>query len=155
MPTGRGVRDRYISNWMRKLIIALYKKGYSTRQISSFVTLSHGIIYNRVIKGIARDKQTAAMLRQPPNTPKTRRTSHLQARNLVQEINGGIPLPTKIHVHHKDENPFNNDPSNLLKITASNHAKLHKPANPIPRHLRPERKKYMKKYLRKWRAENA
>ena len=38
----------------------------------------------------------------------------------------GRPLTNEDHVHHVDFNKFNNDPSNLVILTAAEHNKLHK-----------------------------
>ena len=47
-----------------------------------------------------------------------------------------------IIIHHKDDNPFNNKPSNLIPITRSQHSKMHidKNANQNNRHLEEARK---------------
>ncbi len=37
----------------------------------------------------------------------------------------GRPIPVGMHVHHEDENPFNNDPSNLVLLTPKEHAARH------------------------------
>lgn len=40
---------------------------------------------------------------------------------IFKELHGYIPE----HVHHKDENPLNNEPENLIGLSASDHARLH------------------------------
>jgi hypothetical protein len=40
---------------------------------------------------------------------------------------------------------------NLQMLEAGEHTRLHNPRNPIPRHLRPERRLYMKTYLKNYR----
>ena len=35
------------------------------------------------------------------------------------------PVPKGRIVHHKDDNPFNNEPSNLILLTRSQHSKMH------------------------------
>lgn len=42
----------------------------------------------------------------------------------VEEMTNG-PLPDGWEVHHEDENPQNNDPSNLKRMTKEDHQKLH------------------------------
>jgi rubredoxin len=38
-------------------------------------------------------------------------------------------LPAGMHVHHRDHDPFNNDPLNLVVLTPSDHQKLHREHN--------------------------
>jgi hypothetical protein len=52
------------------------------------------------------------------------------------------------HVHHKDEDYTNNSQDNLEVLLDSEHYALHHPKNPVPRHLRPERRAYMRAYLK-------
>lgn len=45
----------------------------------------------------------------------------------IASINLGRWLTTDEHVHHLDENRLNNDDSNLILLTNSEHSKLHNP----------------------------
>lgn len=44
---------------------------------------------------------------------------------LVMAQKLGRPLKTSEHVHHIDRNKANNDPANLMLVTASEHAHMH------------------------------
>lgn len=48
-------------------------------------------------------------------------------RDIYADVHGKIP--SRAHIHHIDENPFNNDPMNLLAMTPSEHQKLHRALN--------------------------
>lgn len=41
------------------------------------------------------------------------------------ETHGLTEVPKGFHIHHKDLDPLNNDPSNLEMLTKSEHGKLH------------------------------
>lgn len=49
------------------------------------------------------------------------------------EIDGSLYLRPEFHVHHKDENRLNNDPSNLEVMEAGAHCSYHNKLNPLPR----------------------
>lgn len=44
-------------------------------------------------------------------------------RDIWAAANG--PIPDGWHVHHRDEDPFNNDPGNLVALTPKQHAQEH------------------------------
>lgn len=69
---------------------------------------------------------------------------HLGRKLLLQE-----------HVHHCNGNWQDNRLENLEVLPAKAHLALHRPPNLIPRHLRPERQRYMKAYLRKYRERTS
>lgn len=46
-----------------------------------------------------------------------------------RDANGGAPIPEGFHVHHKDRDPLNNDPSNLVLISAAEHREEHREEN--------------------------
>ncbi len=48
-------------------------------------------------------------------------------RDIYMDIHG--LLTEGMHVHHVDHDPFNNDPSNLVALSASDHQKLHREHN--------------------------
>ena len=54
--------------------------------------------------------------------PDTKQTS--ESRYVFQEING--PINKKIHVHHVDKRPNNNDPTNLTSLPVDAHFRLHR-----------------------------
>lgn len=51
----------------------------------------------------------------------------------IMEQRLGRKLRTNEHVHHSDGDGLNNDPDNLLVMTASEHRRQHNNANPLPR----------------------
>ena len=51
--------------------------------------------------------------------------SRIKARRLFKDKYCIGDLQSKVHVHHKDKNPLNNDLDNLELLTASQHMKLH------------------------------
>ena len=53
------------------------------------------------------------------------RAAWRQARRIMEMILG-FKLPRWLLVHHRDENPFNNDPKNLEITTHRGHYALHK-----------------------------
>jgi len=144
-------RKSTISRLMRRLIEQLYIGGLTTRQISDIVDYGKSTIH-KVVYNISRDYSAAAKLR-PLQPPKAERTSHQHARRIM-EAHVGRKLLSNEHVHHKDENPFNNNIDNLEVKSASEHAKHHNPKNPLLRHMRHNRMKYMKNYLRTYRKVN-
>lgn len=125
-------------------LIKLFNSGLSTRQIAKCVNLSYGYVHKLLRNlGYSRDRTEAVILACPPKS-KHWRSSRAAARKIWVRING--PIPKGYHIHHKDGDFTNNSIENLECISASDHAKLHHPKNPVPRHLRPERKEYMRKY---------
>jgi hypothetical protein len=48
-----------------------------------------------------------------------------RAHRVIMERIIGRPLRADEHVHHKDKNPLNNDPSNLELMTKATHERLH------------------------------
>lgn len=128
----------------------LYQSGLSTRQVSEKTGYSKSYIY-KLCKDIIRDQSTAAILRQPATSLHWRSTRQ-QARKIWTRTNGLIQKG--FHIHHIDGNHTNNVISNLQCISASEHMKHHHagPEYLIPRHLRPTRKAYMKRYLKEYNA---
>jgi len=55
---------------------------------------------------------------------KRRRRSKPNARKIWSE-HFRVKIPKGYHIHHKDKNPFNNDPNNLLCLPLECHIKLH------------------------------
>ena len=72
------------------------------------------------------------------------RSSRAQARRLWEQAYGIIP--PGYHIHHKDQDYTNNNLSNLECLSARDHAYIHHPINPIPRHQRPLRIAWQKMY---------
>ena len=72
----------------------------------------------------ANQKIAAERLKQPALSPKQ---SRVRARNSIQ--NAPCFICGKVgytEVHHIDKNPMNNDPSNLVRLCKSCHAKQHR-----------------------------
>lgn len=97
--------------------------------------------------------------------PESERTLHLHARLLMEKLLG-CKLKRSEDAHHKDGNPFNNDPANLQVLTHKEHMQLHLKKSDLPRHERPARREYMKRWhekhlhydrdhSRRWRAKNS
>jgi hypothetical protein len=128
----------------------LYLDGLSTRQVAKETGYSKSYIY-KLCKDITRDQSKAAILRQPA-TSKHWRSTRQQARKIWTRFIGNIPKGH--HIHHKDGDHTNNSLENLQCISPADHMKYHHagPEYNIPRHLRPARKAYMKKYLKEYNA---
>lgn len=56
-------------------------------------------------------------------------------RSVAQEVTGS-KLGPKDHVHHKDGDKKNNDPENLVVLSASEHARYHAIKSGLGRHSR-------------------
>lgn len=140
--TTRAKPDPYV-------IVVLYLCGLSTRQIGKLLSHPHGMIAHIVkAEGISRTQSAAAMLRQPPKS-KHWRSSRQAARKAYQRYHQ-IKLTSDQHVHHINHNHTDNRIENLTILNASEHTKHHHPKNPIPRWLRPDRREYMKAYLKEY-----
>ena len=46
-------------------------------------------------------------------------------RDVWKDHNPGVDIPSGWHVHHRDKDPFNNDPSNLVLLDPKQHAEAH------------------------------
>jgi hypothetical protein len=125
-------------------IRALYLAGYSSRQIQALLGYSHGYIW-RLCRDIARDRVTAARLRQPATSKHWRTCRSVARRRMERQL--GRKLRRDEHVHHKDGDFTNNAPQNLEVLQARMHLHLHRPPNPVPRHKRPARQQYMQQYF--------
>lgn len=140
-------------------VVKLHDEGMSTRKIATIIGYSSSYVHKMCQKaGRIRSKSEAAILARPPTSTHWR-ALHSQARRIVERAYG-IKLLSSEHVHHKDKNPRNNELSNLEVLDSSSHARLHNPPKYvnemgciIPRHLRPERMKYMKAYLADYRKK--
>lgn len=126
----------------------LYLCGLSTRQVGKVLGCSSTYTW-KVCKDIARTHSESAKLRHPSKLPITERTARLQARKLT-ELELGRKLLRDEHVHHIDGDPFNNIKTNRQVLSSRVHAHVHHPTNPIPRHLRPTRQVYMRRYLKEY-----
>ena len=62
----------------------------------------------------------------------------IHEHRVVAERALGRPLVRGEHVHHIDEDPANNDPANLLVLTAAQHRRLHVHYDRIRREARAE-----------------
>lgn len=132
-------------------IKCLHKIGLSTRQISKRVPLSYARIH-KLLKAVGgvRTRRDALRTRLLSSEPKTSRSARSQSRKAMSK-SLGRPLLRHEEVHHKDENPFNRSLSNLELLSSTDHRHRHRPPNPVPRHLRPERQEYMRKYQLNYR----
>lgn len=132
-------------------IVELYLSGLSTRQISEKLGIGKTTIA-KYCKGL-RSQTEAAVLRQPAKSTHWRTTRQV-ARNLWKRIIG--PIPKGCHIHHKDGNHTNNTLTNLECIDGRLHNSLHSRGLEynIPRHLRSNRKRYMRQYLAEYRKNH-
>ena len=136
----------------KAIVIEMYDIGYSTRQIATHFQCSKSMIALWIKEaGKSRTHSTAAMLRKPPKSTHWRST-RAAARKKYQRTHKVILGPRQ-HIHHIDGDCTNNDLDNLAVVDCVDHAYIHHPRNPVPRHLRPERKIYMKKYLKAYHAQ--
>jgi hypothetical protein len=62
-------------------------------------------------------------IRRPPKKKSARR--HPKKYRSIWERHFGIKIPAGYHIHHKDKDIFNSDPSNLLCLPKDEHIKLH------------------------------
>lgn len=53
----------------------------------------------------------------------------VQAHRVIYEQHHG-PIPEGWHIHHIDEDPLNNDPSNLQALSPRDHSRLHNDRHP-------------------------
>lgn len=135
----------------RDLIRKLYLEGNSSRQVAAIVGYSARYVHE-ICFDITRDRVSAAILRQPQRS-KHWRTCRANARKTMERFLGR-KLTRHEEVHHRDEDYTNGDISNLEVLESTPHRHLHNPPNPVPRWLRPERRAYMKEYLRNYRRSN-
>jgi len=135
-------------------IIDLFINQKSSRQIASELSIGSSYVA-RILKenGLSRTISEANRIRQPPRSKHWR--SSRQAARKTYERHYGVKLARDQHVHHIDHDFTNNDISNLTLMDAREHGLHHSPANPIPRHLRPGRREYMKKYLKEYYKRHA
>lgn len=66
------------------------------------------------------------VIRVPDNTPNSYR-GYMKEHRYVMQQHIGRPLRNNEDIHHIDRDKLNNDISNLIIISSSNHAKLHYP----------------------------
>jgi len=134
----------------KDLIESLYEDGLSTREIAEKLGYSHSYIHI-LCADVIRNRRDAAILASSKlEQSDSWRAYRARARKLMEDF-VGRKLESYEHVHHIDGNYINNDINNLEIKTASDHAKHHHPKNPIARHLREDRKQYMKEYNKKRR----
>lgn len=131
----------------------LYATGLSTRQVAQIMGCSGRAIAD-ICVDILRDRVTTMRLRQPMQPSTHWRTCRAQARKIM-ERKLGRQLETWEDVHHKDEDYTNNADDNLEVLHEVDHAHVHHPTNPVPRHLRPERQAYMKRYFATYRKQTS
>jgi Response regulator containing a CheY-like receiver domain and an HTH DNA-binding domain len=137
----------------RTEVLELYASGLSTRQVASKLGISKSHVH-KICRPITRERRDALLLRlPPPKDTKHWRTCRQRARRVVEK-HLGRKLDQFEYVHHIDEDFTNNDISNLEVLSPLAHSHRHRPPNPIPRHLRPERKAYMREYLKNYRRPN-
>lgn len=106
--------------------IALYQSGASTYQTARAMGVSKTWVC-QLVRGIARDRSTAAQLSHPA-TSIHRRNARKTARRLWERTRGLIPRG--FHIHHKDGDFTNNVIANLEVLSPSDHVQRHRPANP-------------------------
>lgn len=131
---------------------AAYLHGLSTRQVAALFAISASRV-SKICRSIARDRSTAARLRQPMQPSTHWRTCRAQARRIV-ERQLDRKLARHEHVHHHDGNWQNNTVANLIVLDQRTHAHVHRPPNPVPRHKRPARQAYMRQYLAQYQRND-
>jgi hypothetical protein len=125
-------------------VVLLYQEGLSSTQVALRLgfsrTYCHKLLHER---GLCRSRSDAARLRKPAISNHWR-SKRVAARNVWEREIG--PIPSGYHIHHRNKDYTDNSLSNLQCLSAVEHAHIHRPVNPVPRHLRPERKAYNKIY---------
>jgi hypothetical protein len=142
-------------------IRALYQAGLSSIDIGLALGISDWTA-KKYCKDIMRSRSEGLALAHKLRETKyeTKDGAHQHARKLAAKLLGREILPTE-HVHHKDHDPMNNDPSNIEVLDAKVHLALHaiKPDSPWLNellHVPPEKRKdHMKEYWRIWRRRPA
>jgi len=76
-------------------------------------------------KGGRHPDSQGYMLVKVPGHPRTLATGYVHEHVVIAEAKIGRPLEPGEHVHHIDRDRANNDPSNLMVLTNSEHLKLH------------------------------
>lgn len=106
---------------------------------------------SRKVEGVEFDGKWFG--KHPPNPyywHKTSSKTSVSLHKYVWEKHNECKVPEGYLVHHKDHNTENNDPSNLVLETVSNHARYHlldrykDPSNPIHQQAAENRKKRWK-----------
>jgi hypothetical protein len=139
-------------------VIELYMSGLSTREVAKAFGIGKSTVF-QILKaaGLTRDHNQSAIMageKTRIKNPNHKRTCRSRARQVMQAVLGRS-LESWEHVHHKDHDFTNNDPSNLEIVSASDHAKLHHPKIwNIPRHQIPARAEYMKRYQKVYRRRH-
>lgn len=80
--------------------------------------LFEGVVYKRNPDG----KQRSHRVYYQAPRGSGRETLH---RDIWRRANPGKTIPRGWHIHHKDEDPFNNDPSNLVLLSPKQHGEEH------------------------------
>jgi hypothetical protein len=135
----------------RENIRILYGMGNTTRAIAEKLRLSKTYVH-RLLSEMGITRTTSEALSGKWTKPESThwRTTRNRARKLV-ERRLGRKLLREEHVHHRNGDHTDNRLSNLEVVLQRDHAYIHHPLNPVPRHKRPERMAYMKAYgKRRW-----
>lgn len=111
----------------KPLIRELYLSGISTKAIAKQIGgCTYGAI-QWIVRDIMRRPADAISLAKPPRSMKPSAT-RARARGIVRRAlgqTGETVWGKQIHVHHRDGDCTNNDPSNLEVLSASTHIRLH------------------------------
>lgn len=100
----------------------MIRKRYSNGELESWNS------YNRRV--YCSKECLSKAYKEKPHTGTSWMTIHYHARNLLPEGPCEICGATEnIDVHHKDLDPHNNDPSNLIRLCRSCHMKQHRVRN--------------------------
>lgn len=112
--------------YMKLLIRDLYKRcGFTGLKIAEMTGYPKSTVYT-ICKGITRSRSEASRINQPPPSMNVE-ASRYRARKAYMKYYNIKFLPRNMIVHHKDENPLNNDISNLELLTDKEHGALHNP----------------------------
>lgn len=104
----------------------MYLLSLSIRQIAKLLGVSKSYVGNYIKENkLSRPHYRGVMLRIPlPKESVNKRSSHHRARRVYENYHN-VALGWNDCIHHKDENPFNNNIDNLELMTLSSHAKYH------------------------------
>lgn len=65
-----------------------------------------------------------------PGYPRAPKSGYVLRSHIVWEIHHG-PLPEGLLIHHRNENPEDDEIENLEALTKADHARLHKPGHGV------------------------
>jgi hypothetical protein len=131
----------------RRMVLQLYEDGLTTRQVAEILGMSYSWVWKLCKRaGVSRSKAEAIHLRREKTKYINARSARHAARHIWEARFGKIA--TGKVLHHKDGNCLNNSIENLELLSTKEHWERHNERNNTPRHLRPKRKAYMRRYFK-------